>query len=752
MQEVPHSDLDILQKSYMEELLLFENQVRNITLNDGFNYYANCLQPKKNYSCLVSSVFLHWDFDMDKLINDNSIHFTVANEYIYKDTHVPITPSMVLGGADIKFGRAFYAMALKSSYFFDNSQTTLKSNHQWQKELIRLMDIFNANHENITVLYFSGESIEESVAYSLEKDWWIAVIGFGLMFIWVILVLGESKSLLHSKIAVGITGFLFICLSLALSLSISSVLNVQISAVLFQTTPAILLCIGIDNIFVITKVFKKFREQNYSAPSEDIVGKTISTIGISLTLPVISICLSFLFIHFYINIPIIRAMSIQLVISVLINYLFQIIVFPAILSLDDRRMKLKRYDLFCCIRSSFKEAEYEKILNQEKFNEKPQTSFWTNLSSIFYVYKPLSAIVIIILMGIVASSVYSSAHITIDMKVNDLIPKHSTVSEYLEIEKKYWEYSVVGFITLNNIDFSDWNITIQSEYLLQELETSCLILENPIDWFYDFRSWVAHSSHATEYRKHGNTVPQQYFYPWLKEFIEGMGVFHTLDLVFDNNTLTHARYTVFVNQSISVVELIENSKEIKAILSNYSMLNASFFDPTSFVADQFDDIKLKTLIVLLVCIGTVVLLNSVFMHWYYVFLSLILSVVIGGSLISLHYLFGMGITLFSTLSLVASICIGFEFYGNIYRVHSIYMNNTEDRKNDVMLMTNFLGNYVFLGAISSILAVAMLLAVDYYLVRYYIGVLWLSIFFIVGINSVVAVPMFLQFKAYCTCC
>lgn len=83
---------------------------------------------------------------------------------------------------------------------------------------------------------------------------WPVFVGVILLLVFVVLTLGQF-SRVHSKVALGFFGMFTILLSFVVTFGLASAFGIMISTTVLQTLPVLLLGIGVDNIYVLSKAF-----------------------------------------------------------------------------------------------------------------------------------------------------------------------------------------------------------------------------------------------------------------------------------------------------------------------------------------------------------------------------------------------------------------------------------------------------------------------------------------------------------------
>ncbi len=169
------------------------------------------------------------------------------------------------------------------------------------------------------------------------------------MFLYISFSLGKFYDCVKSNFMLSLFGIISIIGSVFLGYAICGFIEVKASLISLEVIPFLILAIGVDNMFLIY-------DQVMKVPSADPLIKVpvgLRNCGISITLSTFTIILTFMS-GFYTGIPALETFCRTAVYSLLINFIVQTSVWPALLAIDLKRKQLGYLDLIPFIKTKRK--------------------------------------------------------------------------------------------------------------------------------------------------------------------------------------------------------------------------------------------------------------------------------------------------------------------------------------------------------------------------------------------------------------
>lgn len=154
------------------------------------------------------------------------------------------------------------------------------------------------------------------------------------------------------KFSLGIAGVTIVMLSVSASIGFFSYLSVKATLIIFEVIPFLVLAVGVDNIFILVQTLQRDVRRHHDAETlEQQVARIVGKVGPSMLLTSSAESLAFL-LGALTPMPAVRIFSLYAALAVFIDFLLQITCFVSLVTLDTKREISKRYNLFCCIKSS----------------------------------------------------------------------------------------------------------------------------------------------------------------------------------------------------------------------------------------------------------------------------------------------------------------------------------------------------------------------------------------------------------------
>ncbi|OQV22774.1 Niemann-Pick C1 protein [Hypsibius exemplaris] len=439
--------------------------LRNVTLQDI------CYKPlaPENANCAIMSISQYFQSsvaNLDEYLDDmmggaiaNYIDHAMfcAGNPILQDplvglpcrgiAGIPAPPHVILGGyTERQFANA---TALIVTFLVNNPNNRTKTEEAlaWEKAAISYLKSYP--QKNITISFMMERSIEDEIQRESEADVKTVFISYMVMFIYITLTLGQystwDRILVDSKVTLGIAGVVMVFVSFAASVGFYSYCGLPATLIIIEVIPFLVLAVGVDNIFILVQTFQ--RDQAGSTESIDLqVARVLAKVGPSMLLSSSTDSFSF-FIGAMSTMPVVKYFSLYAAMAVLIDFLLQISCFVSLMTLDAKRQKGARCDVFCCLKGSKKSAEDSPGILY-RFVKRWYIPFITS--------GPVRTGVMLVFMGWFMSSVAVLNKINVGFDQKTAMPEDSYVLNHMIAMEDYLLAGApVYFVVDDGLDFTD---------------------------------------------------------------------------------------------------------------------------------------------------------------------------------------------------------------------------------------------------------------------------------------------------------
>lgn len=401
-------------------------------------------EKTKLIQCTVQSIFGYFDnslasFNRSSVINGFTRNYLdTLNECFSSPVGLqclapyggPVEPAIAVGGLDkpeegnlqdFKTARGLVLTFLINN---KNNKSDLGPEMKWEKRFVDYLE--NYSSDIMDIAYMAERSIEDGIDAMSEAEVYTVVISYIVMFIYIMFALGKVRSfkyfLLESKITLAIGGIVIVLLSVVCSLGVFGYIGVATTMLTVEVIPFLVLAIGVDNIFILVHTYNRLDRDKYTSIDE-AVGDALGKVGPSILLTATSEISCFL-IGALSDMPAVRTFALYSSVALLIDFIFQITTFIALMVLDLRRLENKRLDLFCCLRVKVENLSGSSHGVLQKLFEK----FYTP----FLMKKTVRYLVLTIFMLVSCGSLIIVPSIEVGLDQELSMPKDSHIVKYFQ--------------------------------------------------------------------------------------------------------------------------------------------------------------------------------------------------------------------------------------------------------------------------------------------------------------------------------
>ncbi|UJR21943.1 hypothetical protein I4U23_025012 [Adineta vaga] len=546
--EEKHTFGPVFERNFLLDALRLQLSIENLnaTTKSGeiISLNKTCFKPLEpdNNHCAIFSLFQYHQNNLTFLLNESlysSQYLECMQSPITQETKSfertcmaqfggPVDPYMVLGAFPTHDNVPDYtkAQALVITITINNRRQgeELENALLWEKHFLEYMKNYNSKWFDVS--YRAERSIEDEIERESNSDIKTVLISYMIMFLYIAIALGRIRNVRHilvdMKVSLGIAGVILVALSVWASVGIFSYMRIPTTLIIFEVIPFLVLAVGVDNIFILTQTIQRDRR----LPDEDVecqIARIVGRVGPAMLLTSVSESIAF-FLGALTPMPAVRLFSLYAGMSVLIDFLLQITVFVSLITLDQKRTLNKRFDVFCCFKSSKSRHPHptETELNEENLTETDGFLFriFKRYYAPFIMSDYVRPFVIFIFFTWLASSIALIPYVKIGLEQNIAMPKDSYMNDYFASLKQYFAVGPpVYFIIKPGINYGHSNASnmicssagCSSQSIANQLGIASLypaetrLAQIGTTWLDDYYDWLRHRGSTPCCRLHDET-------------------------------------------------------------------------------------------------------------------------------------------------------------------------------------------------------------------------------------------------------
>lgn len=404
-------------------------------------------------------------------------------------------------------------------------------------------------NNSLELEFFAMKSYSDEFARAIENDLFLLPVVFLLMSGFTCLVFFRCDRV-QSRASLGVGSVVTIVLALMSSFGIMFTIGVPFTS-MTQILPFVIFGVGLDDTFIITGAY--FRTDPKKDPV-DRIRETMEEVGLSISVTTITTMFAFI-LGCISTIPAIYWLNLYAFPTIVIDFLFQITFFVALIVLDERRVQANRMDCCICARITSKVEDWDENATpvEEERIKSAQERFMGWYAR--QLLRPrMKAIVLVLFLGYFSFCGYTTSLLTQEFDFSDLLPANSYVKDFLYSMDAYGTRILgIGIYFRGDFDQMDPDIMDQMKNYVDELSAlPQLAAEPPFCWFRDFEEFQ--NSSLAESAGMGNmTLQEQIDYAFTVDAIkETYGKHVVRD---ENGRITASRcYTYLEDIDLGVVK------------------------------------------------------------------------------------------------------------------------------------------------------------------------------------------------------
>lgn len=329
---------------------------------------------------------------------------------------------------------------------------------------------------DIKIYYGAGRSYGDISEKTLFQDISKVIFGALLMTIYMVFILSKY-SWVELRIQLTSFGVMNILMAYISGCGLSSIFlfYTPVHSSLFF----IILGLGVDDIFVIMAAYRKISSNSQEITLEEKIARTMQKAGASITITSLTDIIAFLVGSFTI-LPSLKSFCIFGALCILMTYIYVVTFFVAVLTIDEKRIAMKRNGCVPCITHEDKTPCCEPKL---------MWNFLHFFHGKIILTKVGKAVVILSVIGIAAFSIHRLLQIKQKFDPLCFIPSRTYYHEYVMEHREY--YPNRGYEA--GVYMSNLNYTADLSKIIimaKEIENQSEILSNVQAWPIKFQDFM----------------------------------------------------------------------------------------------------------------------------------------------------------------------------------------------------------------------------------------------------------------------
>lgn len=419
----------------------------------------------------------------------------------------PVPAKLAFGGYegdDVTQAEAFVLTIVVRNHA---NEADNKKAEAWEKVFIDYLHLYSAgqvvNNSNISIAYSSERSIQDELETASKADVWTMLGSYLLMFGYIAVGLGQFRSLrrilVEAKLMVGLVGVLIVILSVTASLGTFSLAEIPATLIIVEVVPFLVLAVGVDNIFILVQALQR----DIRMPTESVanqVGRVLGTVGPSMMLSSLSEAVAF-GLGATSTMPAVHTFSMYAALAVTFNFVMQITILVAVVTLDAKRQGQNRFDVCCC-------------LGLDKADRPPPDGdcsggilyqFMKKVFAPFILMKPMRVLIVTVFSILLACSICAIPNLDVGIEQTMALPTDSFLKDYFDNMNAYLKTGApVYFVVKDGFEYStkkgqdkicgvagcDEESLISSVFLSSEISDYSKLALPASSWVDDYFAWI----------------------------------------------------------------------------------------------------------------------------------------------------------------------------------------------------------------------------------------------------------------------
>jgi len=683
------------------------------TIRDTPGYSAVCkdADPYKidevtdERTCRIYSVTEFWNSSRalfeSSVTTDEELLLALSSDTYGDGT--PVDREAIMGKPEtidgLKNGTLKFALSFLSSIAFPETSEAEAFESDFLDNLSDLSSSWAQEVGNPYRLdYFAERSFGDEFERAIVGDIYLIPLVFIVMSIFCCIIFSR-RNRVESQSLLGFGAVVSVVLAIMSGYGLLFITGTDLTS-LTQILPFIMFGIGLDDAFVIIGAFNRL---DRSKDVVDRIQETMEDIGGSILITTFSSSIAFA-LGATSSVPAVRWLCLYAFPTIIIDFLYQITFFVALIVIDDKRMQDRRRDCLVCCKANTSEDDNEAgpVTPSKNFVERLMAVYAETLMK-----PPVKIGVLVLFLAWATFGAYRTSKLTQEFDFADVLPSGSYVSSIINNQDLYINRRFFSpEIYFRDVDFSDESTRQQMKDYVDELTQLDFVSEPPVFfWLNDYDDFVLENS----------TRMTQSFEANIADFLSDP-VYESLygsHIVIDEQGMMTASRTKIVFDGVdddSVTDQIEALREQREVTVNQPINEGQkdwkfFTYEGAYYIWQFYTVAVDELI--FTTVFGVIAVSSIAMlmiqHWSAVFFVGPMVCMLYVELLGLMELMGLHVNSVTYVGLVMSIGLMVDYVMHV--VIKYFESKKMSREAKVKDTLNTIGSSVLIGGLSTFLGI-----------------------------------------------
>lgn len=725
--------------------------------------------------CRMSSILRQWNYNLEQLESDQDILASISQYGSQDDLNTILSEAVYDEAGQVVSARAFsMSYFLDDRSFVEDGEEKDPINEDWEKDVfLKTVEPFGRDFPSLFLNWFSGRSLEDDGRSTIQGDLQLVQYSYIAVFLFLGATLGNFKCGLGSRWTMAIAAVMLVGFSTIAGIGLSSFFGLVYSPV-HSLLPFILLGIGVDDAFVIANAFdqeRKGKPRTIETNEELLLrsSRALSRAGASITVTSLTDLVAFA-ISSSSGLPALASFSAYASISVFFLWVFASVFFTACLVFDERRQIENRRECLCCLTRK-RNAEETEDDDTEPIVENGSIlmNFFKHIHGKAILSWPGKIVVLIVFAGLLGFGAYSATLLNVEDTQREFIPTGTSLREYFEASDELFpdqgiEFYMV-FETQSNIFESrdelsrlDERVSGMSEeppYIAEPVSEEVFrnVMAALKDYLDEFGTgaiggatlgddgWPTNESDFAltmrEYTQEG--APGGRFGRNV-DFTEGGATLEAISVATEYVRLTKSNRGETIDDADKQIDAMDSTRDL---VESWTDLQPAFVYSDAYITiEGFKVISqefIQNVVLAVAAVAVIVLLTVA--HPLTAFL--ITFTVVGCIVEILGFMYHIGIVIDSVSAVMLVLAVGLSVDYSAHVGHAFMTKAGDDRNERVMETLSDVGTAVLNGAITTFLAVAILLMSESYVFWVLSRMFMLTVVFGVA-NGLILLPVLLS--------